>query len=174
MNYLIEYNNKIIGVYNTFEDAELYILGNIQNNLFNNNVKILTFKSNSCYCTEIKNYYDYENSNNNNDNYNNDNDNDIEEKNIIKAELRHEINMINCKKKKIEEKKKIYENDLKLFQLFKNKDINDIPQLFKNKYKIINNLNDINNLNIDSYFDELNKINNIIYDEFEIDNINNV
>ena len=36
MNYLIEYNNKIIGVYNTFEDAELFILGNIQNNLFNN------------------------------------------------------------------------------------------------------------------------------------------
>ena len=166
MNYLIEYNNKIIGVYNTFEDAELYILGNIQNNLFNNNVKILTFKSNSCYCTEIKNYFDYDNNNDTN----NIEDINIEKQNIIKAELQHEINMINYNKKKLDEKKKIYENDLKLFQLFKNKDVNDIPILFKDKFKIINNLNEINDLNIDSYFNQLNKINNIVYDEFEIDN----
>ena len=43
MNYLIEYNDKIVGVYNTYSDAEIFILGNIQNKLFIYNIKILKF-----------------------------------------------------------------------------------------------------------------------------------
>ena len=101
MNYLIEYNTKIIGVYNTYNDAELFILGNMQNNLFDNDVKILTYKSNSCYCCEVKNFKI-----DNLDTVDNEiNINEIMEK---KANLTHEINLINLQKKKIEEKKNIY------------------------------------------------------------------
>ena len=167
MNYLIEYNNKIIGVYNTFADAELFVLGNIQNNLFNYTVKILTFKSNSCYCSEIKKYYDFENEPNN----------IIEEINIEKkyeekAKIQHELNLLNQEKKKIEEKKNIYENDLKLFNLFKDKSINTIPVLFKEKFNIMNTLYNNNELNIESYFAVLNTPENMDEDielEFEID-----
>jgi hypothetical protein len=157
MNYLIEYNNKIIGVYNTFNDAELCVLGNLQNNLFIDNVKILTFHSNSCYCTEVKNYYDYD------IDKNNDID-DIEKKNELKSKLQHDINILNYKKKKLDEKKNIYENDLNLFNLFKNEN-KDIPLLFKKKYEIMNNLYNDNNLNIDTYF---NVLENNIYEEFSL------
>jgi hypothetical protein len=155
MNYLIEYNDKIIGVYNTFKEAELYVLGNLQNNLFTNNIKILTFHSNSCYCTEVKNYCDYEN--------NNLIDNNIDEKNELKTKLQHDINMLNYKKKKLDEKKNIYDNDIKLFNLFK--DNIDVPEAFKKKYEIINNLYDNNNLNIDTYF---NMLEDNIYEEFTL------
>ena len=158
MNYLIEYNNKIIGVYNTFNDAELCVLGNLQNNLFTNNVKILTFHSNSCYCTEVKNYYDY-------DSDKNDDTDNIEKKNELKSKLQHDINILNYKKKKLDERKNIYETDLKLFKLLKNKD-DDIPLLFQDKYKIINNLYDENNLSMDTYF---NMLEGNIYEDFSID-----
>ena len=145
MNYLLEYNDKIIGVFNTFQDAELYTLGCIQNNLINHNVKILTFKSNSCYCSEIKNYYDID-----------DLDKTIDYNQIsqTKATLLHELNLLNHEKKKIEEKKNIYNNDLKLYELFKLNQ-NEIPALFKNKFNIFNKLSDKDQLNIENYFNEL-------------------
>ena len=165
MNYLIEYNDKIVGVYNTYSDAEIFILGNIQNKLFKHNVKILTFKSNSCYCTEVKNYY---NINNNMI----DQEINIDEKNREKANIQHELNILNFNKKKINEKINIYDNDLKLYNNFIDNKIVDIPILFKNKFNIMNNLKNNNNLNIDFYFLELDKItsDNDIYEEFEIDN----
>ena len=164
MNYLIEYNNKIIGVYNTFSDAELFILGNLQNNLFNHNVKILTFRSNSCYCSEIKNYYEIDSKDNN---VNEDsNENNINLKYELKAKLQHEKNLLNNKQKKLNEKKNIYENDFKLFQIFKDESIDDIPELFLDKFKIINKLLINNNLNIDSYFNLL--------DELELKPINSL
>ena len=166
MNYLIEYNDKIVGVYNTYSDAEVFILGNIQNKLFKYNVKILTFKSNSCYCTEVKNYYNI------NNNTEIDKEINIDEKNIEKANIQHELNLLNFNKKKINEKINIYDNDLKLYNNFIDNKIVDIPILFKNKFNIMNNLKNNNNLNIDFYFLELDKItsDNDIYEEFEIDN----
>ena len=176
MNYLIEYNNKIIGVYDTFSDAELFILGNLQNNLFNHNGKILTFKSNSCYCSEIKNYYEI-NTKDNNVNVNvNESESDINIKYELKAKLQHEKNLLNNIQKKLNEKKNIYENDFKLFQIFKDKSIDEIPELFLDKFKIINNLLINNNLNIDSYFNLLDEIelksNN--FNELEIKPINSL
>jgi hypothetical protein len=168
MNYLIEYNNKIIGVYNTFNDAEIFILGNLQNNLFNYNVKILTFKSNSCYCTEVKNYYDIDSNNNVIDALSDDCNN----KNELKGKLQHEMNILNVQRKKLNEKQNIYDNDLKLFNIFQDKNLDEIPELFKKKFNIIKNLNEINNLNINSYYDMLNNIefkNEENYDNFEID-----
>ena len=172
MNYLIEYNNKIIGVFNSFSDAELFILGNLQNNLFNHNVKILTFNSNSCYCSEVKNYYDFDKKSEDNDNDNADSESDtiLENKNEMKSKLQYELKLLNIEKKRLDEKKEIYENDLKLFKVFQNKKLDEIPVLFKNSYYVINLLTNIDNLNIDSYFNELDKIklNKDVYESFEI------
>jgi len=204
-NYLIEYNSKIIGVFNTFNDAELFSLSCIQNNFMKNEfVKILVFHSNSCYCSEIKyitnfkkfNFININNNLSNSDNIlnsdsnnivnsdnilnsdfnNNDSDknypnnnNNKEEENIEleefrhkKIELQHEINLINCEKRKLEEKKNIYESDLKLFNIFINKSSDEVPELFISKFNIMKKLNNENKLNFDNYY-------NNIYEEYEID-----
>lgn len=302
MKYLIEHNNKIIGVYDVFSDAELFVKSCIQNNfMLSDNVRILTFYTNSCYCIDIKyfninfnnnttsttnindnnkqnqshtipnvnnqsmkqpstiindtkhNYQSIFSTSNNEDslfynnnlfpdnnflpnnnlfhdnnllpdnnlcpndqnvqnklsttvqnqfinfknniqknnneinnfnsnkinkinNLNNLNTNEINDSNnenleenleLInmknkKIELQHELNMIQCEKKKLEERKIIYDNDLKLFNLFHNDDKIIIPELFQTKFQIMKTLNDCNNLNFTSYYD-------IIYEEYEID-----
>ncbi len=45
--FLIEHNNKVIGVYESYNNAELFIQSCIQNNLMKN-AKILTYRINSC------------------------------------------------------------------------------------------------------------------------------
>jgi len=47
--YLIEYNNKIIGAYDSYNAANTFILSCVQNNFMDNTATILTFKRNSCY-----------------------------------------------------------------------------------------------------------------------------
>jgi hypothetical protein len=58
-----------------------------------------------------------------------------------KIDLQHKINMMKKQKEKIEESKNIYENDLKLFNMFRaSKDSNptfEIPELFTKKYEIM-------------------------------------
>ena len=274
MKYLIEYNLKIIGVYDVFSDAELFVKSCIQNNfMLSDKVRILTFYTNSCYCIDIKyfninlnnnttsttnindnnhqnqshtipnvdnqsikqpstiinnnkqNYQSIFNTSNNESSlfYNNNlfsdnnlfpdnnllpdnnlspnvqnqfinfknniqkNNNEINKINNLntnkimesndknleenlefiniknkKIELQHELNMIEYEKKKLEERKIVYDNDLKLFNLFHNDDKIIIPELFQTKYQIMKTLNDSNNLNFTSYYD-------IIYEEYEID-----
>ena len=48
-SYLIEYNNKIMGVYNDLDNATLFINSCLQNNLMLRSAKILVYKLNSCY-----------------------------------------------------------------------------------------------------------------------------
>ena len=48
MNYLIEYNNNIIGIYNEYELAEKFILSCYQNNLMTNLAKIILIEINTC------------------------------------------------------------------------------------------------------------------------------
>ena len=178
-NYLIEYNNKIIGVFNTFDDAELFVLSCSQNNLIKNEyIKILVFHSNSCYCSEIKyitnsKKFNFINIANNlsdvnktilsNSNKNNEKENiELEGFRHKKIELQHEINLINNEKNKLEEKKNIYESDFKLFNIFINKNSNEIPELFISKFNIMKRLYNENKLNFDNYY-------NNIYEEYEID-----
>ena len=75
--YLIEYNNNIIGVFNQYKLAKLFILSNLQNNLMVNNAKILVYEINSCYCINqhIINIKNNNNNNNNNTNKNKNNNN---------------------------------------------------------------------------------------------------
>jgi hypothetical protein len=54
--YLIEYKNKIIGAYLDYNLAEIFLISCIQNNLMDNNIRILVFNLNSCYNKKIINF----------------------------------------------------------------------------------------------------------------------
>ena len=72
-----------------------------------------------------------------------------------KIELQHKINMLKIKKEKIEESKSVYENDLKLFNIFKESRQTDpnfiIPELFANKFEVMDKLYNVNNLSWENF-----------------------
>ena len=72
-----------------------------------------------------------------------------------KIELQHKINILKKQKEKIEESKNVYENDLKLFKIFKQSKESDvnfkIPELFIKKYEIMEKLNSDNILSCENF-----------------------
>ena len=55
--YVIEYNNKILGVYDNYNQLELFLNSSIQNNFINSdNLYIVSFNTNSCHLLEKKIY----------------------------------------------------------------------------------------------------------------------
>jgi len=121
MNYLIEYNNNIIGVYNDYNLAILFINSCMQNKFIVNNVNILTFNENSCYCINK------ETITNKNQILENDNEKTINIQNQI---------LENDNEKTINIQNQILEND--------NEKTINIDQLEKEKNKINSELHDIN------------------------------
>lgn len=177
MLHLIEHNNKVIGSYTDHEQAELFIDSCIQNNLMKN-AKILTFKNNSCFLVSSKVYekkveeieivkieeiktekvieiYDLEESKLKEEK------NEETKKESVK--LQHKINILKNYKKKIEESKVMYDNDLKLYNLFSENKNNDekfiIPELFIEKYNLFNRLKEKNDLCWETFFKEYKTVN---------------
>ena len=188
--YLIELNDSIIGAYDNLNDAETYIYGCFQNNFFLS-AKIKIFKINSCFSQEIKSYSsskiiktEIKPINNNtvsvpkvNIIYE-DNSDTILQMAKQKIEIQHKINILKVQKEKIEESKRVFENDLKLFNLFnesKEKDSSfEIPELFKKKYDIMVKLNNDNKLNWSEFIKEYNTIENNYNDYFGLNNYESV
>jgi hypothetical protein len=175
--YLVQYNNKIIGSFNEAILAENFILSCLQNNLMQHSAKVLKFRTNSCYCdgnydvgtiiqslpiTSIvetivqpvsiekepvkeKKFIDFENP-------------EVIKISQEKIELQHKINMLKASKEKIKESKSVYENDLKLFNLFSESLAKDpkfiISDLFKDKYNIIKKLKDEDRLSWENFSSE--------------------
>ena len=178
--FIIQYNNKCIGCYNSYDKAKLYINSCFQHELITlDSIKILDFKINSCYCNCIylfveKNIVKHIIEDNNIKCDIKDNnikhiieDNNIKfdvENNDIKIiinkrlELIYKCKLIKDKFEKIKEKKNIYELDLVLYNNFLSniKDNSEfiIPELFKSKFKLFNKLINNNNLNFDSFYIE--------------------
>lgn len=75
-----------------------------------------------------------------------------------KIDLQHKINMLKIHKKKIEESKSAYENDIKLFELFTQNQKKDpnfvIPEIFDKKFKLMSELNKNNNLSWENFVKE--------------------
>ena len=84
----------------------------------------------------------------------------IDNINKNKIEIQHTINMLNIKKEKILESKQVYDNDIKLYNLFNTKLINEpnfiIPELFNDKYNIFKKLDSEDRLSWDTYILESN------------------
>lgn len=161
--YIIEYNGNILGIYNDYNNLTNLINGLKQNNLMNiSNINILEYSINSIYCIKKYNYLDESKKeilplNNNNL--------DITDPNVIKKlnekiEIQHNINILNLKKEKAKELKQIYDNDIKLYEIFKKEIDNNenfiIPELFQIKYKIFNLLEKENKLSFENFIKEQN------------------
>ena len=180
--YLIELNDSIIGAYDNLNDAETYIYGCFQNKFFLS-AKIKKLKINSCYLIETKSYT----SNNSTSIKKVANDPILEKQDNSEAflkmakqkmEIQHNINILKIQKEKIDESKRVFENDLKLFNLFnesKQKDSNfEIPELFKKKYDIMIKLNNDNKLTWNEFVKEYHTGENNYEDYFCLNNYESV
>ena len=200
ISYFIEYNNEIIGVYDNYTAAKLFILSCLQRNFIKDHALIHKFYLNSCIKLEskiikldnniIKNFTDsttfsntdislsntdslYESSSHHKtseseqteitkpitivDTKQSNLDNDKVFLDIAnqKIELQHNINLLKKQKENMEEIKNVFENDLKIFKLFKqtkesNNDF-EISELFIDKYKIMEELDIDNKLTLENF-----------------------
>lgn len=149
--YLIEIDNELIGVYNRInimrENADFFRKLNSEKTIntytaHNNSFKIYLNKKKVEKLPEeelekIKKEAE-ENANN-------------------RAEIRRQLNLLKMQKQRLEEKKNKFEYDLKLYYQFKEKFKKDnsfeIPELFKNKFKIFTECEKSDNLNFGYYLE---------------------
>jgi hypothetical protein len=173
-SYLVEYNGLVIGVYDSFDKAELFIKSCLQNNLMQNNAIIREYILNSCFYINKMVVTFNSNQLSQVDNKPIIDTKPESEKNISqpikeldhddpkvleiakqKLELQHKINLLKVQKKRIEESKRVYENDINLFNVFSENLVNDpnfvIPELFLDKFKLIKKLKEENNLSWESF-----------------------
>jgi hypothetical protein len=182
--YIVEYNNNIVGIYDEYKKAEYFILGGIQNKLFINNVNLRSYIINSGYNSSNKEYNSEtinKETNINQPILNNQsvllntkntidyNSTEFIELSNTKIKTQHEINMLKKQKEKLDESKRVYENDLKLFNMFLETLNNDpeyiIPDIFIKKFRLMNKLNNENRLSWDNFNLEFDNSNND-YDKY--------
>ena len=87
-----------------------------------------------------------------------------------KSELLHNINLIKAKKEKMIESKQVYENDLKLFELFSMNKKSDpgfiIPELFLDKFTLFNKLKENGTLSWETFMKEYKTKQTNEYDDY--------
>jgi len=191
--YLIRYNLNIIGCYESFNEAEIYIKSCYQHNFYEK-ASIVTCFKNSCYFLkedtidnphiipvkpniihdnqpvfDVIDVLDVPTIHQINTNifttpeYIKNNEENIK--------LQHDINILKVQKKKIEQSKTVYDSDLKIYNMFKqNKEANPtfiIPEIFIKKYNIFEKLDNCNNLNWENFVDEY-KHENLYNEHFSV------
>ena len=87
--------------------------------------------------------------------------NKIKKQRDKKSKIEYNMSLLKQQKEKLEESKNIYKNDYELFKKFK-KIIKDtptfeIPELFKNKFNIMIELEKLNNLSFETFIDNYKK-----------------
>ena len=184
--YIVEYSNRTIGLWNSYELAKTFIMGCYQNRLMNLSANIKTYNVNTCYCLKtepinlISEKIEAKEIESNEIKAKEIESNEIKageidiknptyiEMNNQKIKLQHEINLLNQQKKKIEESKTTYENDYNLFKLFTENKQKDstfvIPDIFIKKFNLMTELNSNNNLSWESFIKEYQHDN--IYNEY--------
>jgi len=177
--YLIEYNGKVIGAYDNHDLAKQFIDSCTQLKFMIGTSKILRYARNSCLLLNDDNIVQQpiqvptfelprpkiiNNIDENVKPIDLENNEDYKKISKEKAELLKNLNELKLKKEKLEEFKRIFENDIKLYNMFnenRNKDPNFvIPELFLQKFYIIKELQTENNLNWESYNQQYNMIKN--------------
>jgi hypothetical protein len=179
MLYALFRNKKLIGLFDNHKSAVILIQGLISNNLINSNELLLReYHNNSLFFNkEVSlnepnsetNLYEYNSflKEVNKLNLNKTNKKvkkklTEEEKAKLKKIKEDKINIereklkLEKKKENLLEKKKEYEYNLKLYNQFKNNIENDknfeIPELFKEKFELIKNLDEMNELSSQNYY----------------------
>jgi hypothetical protein len=106
------------------------------------------------------------------------NKNDMQKKlSQNKVKLQHKINLLKVQKERIEESKNVYENDLKLFNIFseelKKDDNYVISELFKKKFDLFKKLENENRLSWDNFVKEF-QHENFYNQHFEVNSFDKV
>lgn len=88
-----------------------------------------------------------------------------------RSKIQHELNLLKLQKDKIDQSKKVYESDLKIYNIFKQKYQEDnttvIPEIFKKKYDLFKQLEDNNTLSWVNFFNNY-KHENMYNDHFNV------
>ena len=125
--YLLEYKNNIIGAYTNYNLAEIFINSCKQNNFFDSDINIISFKENTCLkikttlveCSYVENL----------------NINDLQDE--VKTAIT-ELNKLTVQEKKLTESIEKRKADRKVYEIFKSKLEQDksfvIPAEFIDKY----------------------------------------
>jgi hypothetical protein len=185
LGYVLFKNENVIGIFDDEQILNTYIDGCIQNNFFNrDNIKIEKYTMNSLFChnkdklTKIINTIEVKKSvESNKDQVEKklpvESEKKIDFKELCKNEnykkiiqdkidIKHEINELKQKKKKIEESKITYDVDIKLYDKFKNEKEKQssfvIPEIFNLKYELFEKLETTNKLSFDEFYNEWEKI----------------
>lgn len=149
--YLIEIDNELIGVYNRInimrENAEFFRKLNPEKTIntytaHNNSFKIYLNEKKVVKISEEELEKAKKNA---------------EENANERAEIKRQLNLLKLQKQRLEEKKNKFDYDLKLYYQFKknleNDSLFEIPELFKNKFKIFTECEKSDNLNFGYYLE---------------------
>jgi len=188
--YLIKYNNNIIGTYDDIKLAKLFINSCYQNKFMTSKATIMHFTKNSCFFEkeEIeqtkekkkiaeedkkKEIEKRQEEKKDHDKKKDELQKTPEYKDIIqsKIDLQHDLNLLKQKKEKIEQSKNIYDNDIKLYNIFKqSKNDNpefEIPEIFIKKFDLFEKLFKENRLSWENFVGEY-KHENMYNDYFSV------
>lgn len=160
MFYALFKSGKLIGIFDN-EDSVNNMVNGLEQNKLCNKLTIQKFIRNTI--CKVNNNSIKNNSIKNNSIENNSIKNIIkltpeeEEKiNKEKTEVEYELNKLKKEKEKIEESKKIFDVDLKLYKQFKKLKSNNtdfvVPELFTEKYNVFEKLDNDNNLNWENFY----------------------
>ena len=174
--YLVEYKNKIIGAYNNLITCQYFINGCMQNNLMTEQPKILTFIENTC--VKLSNFTNQSVVSQVEPQVVSHvetkvlteeeillaqkvNEENLKKQEVMlkeKTEIQHHINMLKTKKKKLDESKVVYQNDINLFIKFREMKEKDeqfvIPELFVKKYELFIKLAEAEKLSWENFMAE--------------------
>ena len=177
--YIVYENTELLGCYDNYKIMDIQLKGMIQKKIINSNIKINIYNKNSFNCIDIVDYVykpniktESINKNIGNDNYNKESTDknkcdDKAHNNLIehKQKLTNLHNLVTYEKGLLEEKKLIYENDIKIYTSFIQKKDEDnsfiIPELFVKKFNIIKELYANNTLSFNSFYSKYYKPYNI-------------
>jgi hypothetical protein len=188
--YLVKYNNNIIGTYDDLKLAKLFINSCYQNKFMTSKATIMYFSKNSCFFEKEEVEQTEEEKKAEEEEKKKAAEIKLEEqkelekkkealkqtpeyKEIIqsKIDLQHELNLLKQNKEKIEQSKKVYESDIKLYNIFKeSKTTNpefEIPEIFVKKFNLFEKLFNENRLSWDNFAGEY-KHENMYNDYFSV------
>jgi hypothetical protein len=168
MLHAILFNQKLIGLFSDYDKCDLMIKGLVSNNFVKEEqITIKSYVNNSI--TEGT-YYDCDSdmemeefsSVDTTDSSNSSNDNIIPKKVLTneeikaKCEIQNNINSLKKEKEKLEEKKRVYDVDVDLYNRFKNillENANfEIPEMFVDKYNLMKQLDNEGTLSMDEFY----------------------
>jgi hypothetical protein len=173
MLFAILYNEKVIGLFDDFTLCNNMVNGLVNNKFVeSNNVNIVAYHTNSITYVrppqpskddseEESSEYNTTDSDNLINNHTQVKETKEEEEKRLRREARrrkqeYNLKILKQRKERLEERQRMFEVDLNLYNKFKKlkseNSVFDIPELFRDKYEIMTELDNLNNLDCDNFY----------------------